>query len=144
MKIRRRLYTSNMIYKIVPYIVLLVVICLSIGYSAFCSKLSISKTVTKVRLKENIRITDISIDSVSNSGVSKYNEYNKENITVGVYLPQDNSSVTYKVEVTNFGNMEMGILDITGLPNNLDYEITNYELGTKICDSTNTCKLGIS
>ncbi|MBQ9072132.1 MAG: BspA family leucine-rich repeat surface protein, partial [Bacilli bacterium] len=115
----------------------------SIGYSSLTTSLNITGLVTKVRQKADIRITDLQMSEVSNEGQSKYQEYNKENISVGVNLPNSNSSVTYKVEVTNIGNVEMGILSIEGLPENLEYELKDYQLKEKICDTSNVCKLGI-
>lgn len=50
-------------------------------------------------------------------------------------LPNANSSVTYAIDVTNVGNVEMEILDITGLPDNLKYSISNYNLKDKLCDN---------
>ena len=36
----------------------------------------------------------------------------------------------------------MGVFSITGLPSNLTYEIKDYDLHDKICDSTGSCSLG--
>ena len=119
------------------------VLSVSIGYSSLTTSLNITGLVTKVRQKADIRITDLQMSEVSNEGQSKYQEYNKENISVGVNLPNSNSQVTYKVEVTNIGNVEMGILSIEGLPENLEYELKDYQLKEKICDISNVCKLGI-
>ena len=123
--------------------ILLLVISIGIGYSSLTTSLNITGLVTKVRQKADIRITDLQMSEVSNEGQSKYQEYNKENISVGVNLPNSNSQVTYKVEVTNIGNVEMGILSIEGLPENLEYELKDYQLKEKICDISNVCKLGI-
>lgn len=38
----------------------------------------------------------------------------------------------------------MGIYSISGLPSNLTYEISDYKLHDKICDSTGGCSLGIT
>ena len=52
--------------------------------------------------------------------------------------------MTYDVVITNIGNVEMGILNITGLPSNLTYTISNYTLKDTLCDDTDStdCKLG--
>ena len=129
--------------------ILVAVLSISIAYSALSQSLNITGLITKVREKADIRITGISAvdsseDSESNGGVSNYAEYNKSSISVGAYLPNYNSSVTYQVEVTNIGNVAMGLLEITGLPDVLSYELTDYTLKEKICDSTDTskCTLG--
>ena len=119
-------------YKLL-FVFMFFIVGLSIGYSAFASKLNITGVVTKVRLKNDIRITNLTIDNSSNNGESKYNEYNKTKLDIGVKLPQNTSTVTYKIEVTNIGNVEMGILSIENLPEDLDYELTDYTLKEKIC-----------
>lgn len=79
----------------------------------------------------------------NNGGTTTYLDYNTNNLQAGINLPNENSSVTFNVVVTNLGNSEVGIKSITGLPDNLDYEILNYNLKDKICDENNICKLGI-
>lgn len=94
-------------------------------------------------------------------GKSNYAEYNKKNVGVGVYLPNSDSAITYKVEVTNIGNVEMGLLSIGNIPSNIEIEFTDdllrskdyetvcdgdsctLEVNEKICDEDNVCKLGI-
>ena len=120
------------------------ILSVSIGYSSFSTSLNITGLVTKVREKADIRITDLKLSNINNEGQSSYQEYNKENISVGVNLINSNSTVTYKVEITNIGNTEMGISSIEGLPENLEYELTDYTLKNKICDSNDSskCTLG--
>jgi len=86
-----------------------------------------------------------SYDSVhNNGGTVGYTEYNVNNIQAGITLPNQNSSVTFNVEITNIGNAEVGILEITNLPGNLDYELVgDYKLKDKICDEQGKCTLGI-
>lgn len=79
----------------------------------------------------------------NNGGTTTYLDYNVRNIQAGIKLPNTNSSVTFNVQVTNIGSTEVGIKEITGLPDNLDYKILNYNLKDKICDEDNVCKLGI-
>ena len=71
-----------------------------------------------------------------------WEEYNVKKIQTSISLPENDSQIKYKIQVTNFGNVEMGIFDITGLPDNLEYVIEDYKLGEKICVD-NECKLGI-
>ena len=44
-------------------------------------------------------------------------------------MPSNDSYVKYKVTVKNYGNVEVGISDIVGLSNDLEYSIDGYELG---------------
>lgn len=122
--------------------VILGVICfLSVGYSSFESNLLIDSIALDVRIEKDIRITNISLSS-SNDATSHYEEYNVSNISSGVSLPKSSSSVTYLIEVTNYGNVDMGILNISNLPSNLEYELKDYKLKEKLCDSEGVCKLG--
>ena len=41
-----------------------------------------------------------------------YEDYNHNAILMNVKLPKPNSTITYKVKVTNFGNQEMGIFEL--------------------------------
>lgn len=124
-------------------LVLLVVLFLSVGYSSFTAKLQIEGIAANVRINADIRITSISIDSFKSSAISSYEDYNVDNITSGVFLPNADSEITYKIEITNLGNTEMGIFSITGIPDNMEYSLTNYNLKEKICDDNNQCSLGI-
>ena len=124
-------------------IVLFIIILLSIGYSAFTTKVQIGDIAANVRIKADIRITDISIDSFKSNAISNYEDYNVSNITSGLYLPSADSEITYKIDITNLGNAEIGILSITGLPDNMEYSLTNYNLKDKICDDNDKCSLGI-
>lgn len=123
------------------YGVVFAIIFLSVGYSAFGSKLLMSDIVANVRIAADIRVTSIVVNSVENGGISNFNEYNVNSISAGINLPNQDSTVTYRVQVTNFGNVEMGILDILGLPSNIEYELANYVLEDRICAGSK-CTLG--
>lgn len=138
---KRRLMTLISIFLIIS------VSFLSIGYSAFQSIMEVSDTLVMVRLQKDIRVTDISVYSTEYEAVSNWEDYNTKNISGSIDLPNENSEIVYRVEVTNIGNVEMGLFDITGLPTGLKYTISpeNYVLRDPICDDNNSsnCKLGI-
>ncbi len=123
-------------------LILLVTCFLSIGFSTFQYPLLIDGVNLEVRLEENIRVTGIQVYNSELNAISNYEDYNVHNLITGITLPNSNSTITYKVEITNFGNIEMGIFDITGLPSNLTYELKEYTLKEKICDSSKNCTLG--
>ena len=118
----------------------------TVGYSAFQNNLIVSDIDAVVRLQVDVRVTGVSIVNSSGDAFSNYEDYNVNSFNSGLVLPNSDSKVTYKVDVTNFGNVYMAISDIVGLPNNLKYSIQegNYSLGEKICDNNNSssCKLG--
>ncbi len=122
---------------------ILITICfLSIGFSAFQEPLLIDNVGVTVRFLEDMRITGIQVNASTAGVVSNYEDYNIHNLKAGIYLPNKDSSITYKIKTTNFGNIEMGIFDITGLPSNLTYEIQEYNLKEKLCDINKKCTLG--
>lgn len=113
----------------------LLVLSLSIGYSAFGSKMNISGIALEYRIAKDVRITNLSVEEVTNDAVIDFDEYNYNNLSLGFYLPQKESTVKFKVEVTNIGNARVGIFAITGLPNNLKMELEGYKLKDPICDN---------
>ncbi len=133
---------NNKVRYLSASLILITICLLSIGFSAFQSPLLIDNAEVSVRLSENIRVTGIQVSNYTSDVISSYEDYNVHSLQAGIYLPNQDSSITYKIEVTNFGNVEMGIFDITGLPSNLSYELQDYTLKDKICDTNNKCILG--
>ncbi len=137
---------GNILLQIIPYTLVVTVFMLSIGWATFSQNLEIDGISATVRIQADIRVTGISVSNDdnfnNNGGISNWEEYNVKHIQTSVKLPNDNSQIKYKVQVTNFGNAEMGILNITGLPEYLEYKIEGYNLKDKICVD-NKCKLGI-
>ena len=126
-------------------VVLSIVIFLTIGYAQFTTQLGIYGISAIVRVYKDVRIGGISLSNATNDGISHYEEYNVKDIYSSVTLPNANSTITYDVRVLNLGNVEMGILNISGLPNNLTYSISNYNLEDPLCDDNDSsqCKLGV-
>ena len=145
---RQKLSNKNRsVFSVFEPLIVLVVVLLSVGYSALQNTGIVSDITAKVRPEFNIRITDIQIENTSDAIVIS-KDYNNTGVN-GVYkgkvfsevtFTKTTSSVTYKIEILNIGNVEMGIASITGLPSNLAYELdTNYyDIGEKICDRTIT------
>ena len=127
------------IYIIIPCLVILL---LSICFSAFTNILLIDNIGLTVRIKEDIRITNVTHNTsdVYNGGVSGNFDYNVDSISGSVTLPNSDSYVKYRVTVTNIEGTEMGILNLN-LPSNLDYEIVDgYNEGDKLCDDSISTK----
>ena len=125
------------------FIISICAILLTFGFSAFQTSLDLSGRVI-ARIQRDIRVTNISSPTTNQGSYSNWEDYNVDSISASVVLPNQNSTITYDVTITNIGNTEMGILDITGLPNNLDYTISNYNLKDPLCDDNNSslCMLG--
>ena len=142
----KRIYKDKKHNYVALFSVLIVfcVLFLSIGWAAFQSTFDVKNLLATVRVERDVRITGVHVDSVTSSALSYYEEYNVNNISTSIYLPNASSTVTYEVTVTNLGNAEAGIRSITGLPSNLEYTLNNYTLEDVLCDDTNSslCKLG--
>lgn len=122
---------------IIAIIIVLLVLCLSIGWSSFNSSMRVD-SVTMVRVLSDIRVTGFRNMSGTNSGISQNDDYNVKYVNSTITLPYSNSTVRYKVEITNMelaSNTHMGINSMTGLPNSLKIvNIEDYTLKDKICD----------
>ena len=130
--------------KLLLILMLPILTLISIGYASYSSNLSISDIIAFVRTNTDIRVTGVSVANSNSGGISNYEDYNISKISSNIYLPNSDSSVTYKVTITNIDGPESGIYNITGLPDNLTYSMSNYVLKDKICDTNNNCSFGIS
>lgn len=125
-------------------VLLLVVSLISVGYAAFTIDLNIENISAMFRLQTDIRITNFTLDSKSEDAYSNYEEYNVEEVITEVKIPNNDSYVRYKIDITNLGASKMVISKISGLPDNLTYSLDNYELNHLICDENDKCNLGIT
>ena len=115
---------------------------ITIGYASNSSSNRIEDLMASVRPQAYVRITDVLISGTTNDGISSAEDYNISSIYGTVELPNQNSTVTYKVDVTVFLSSEMMIKSITGLNENLEYVLTDYTIGDILCDSNYQCNFG--
>ena len=131
---------------IISYAILIFVIFLSIGFSAFSNQLNVKDISASVRVNADIRITSANLSEAYNEAYSTSLDYNKTNINGTAILPNEDSYIDYVVKITNLGKVEMGIKEITLNNDNLDYELIDYNLGDKLClleEENLNCTLGI-
>ena len=131
---------------IISYAILIFVICLSIGFSAFSDQLNIKDIIASVRVSADIRITSVNLSEAYSDAYSTSLDYNRTNITGTAILPNEDSYIDYAIKITNLGKVEMGIKEITLSNDNLDYELIDYNLEDKLCileEETLKCTLGI-
>ena len=131
---------------IISYAILIFVIFLSIGFSAFSNQLNVKDISASVRVNADIRITSANLSEAYNEAYSTSLDYNKTNINGTAILPNEDSYIDYVVNIVNLGKVEMGIKEITLNNDNLDYELIDYNLGDKLCvieEETTKCTLGI-
>ena len=107
-------------------LIIIVVLSLSIGYSALNTNLNISGEAI-ARADVDIRITDIKLLDTVNGGKELYNsEFTKDTTKMFVHLPS-NSSVTYEVTVINKSGGRFKVSNITANFNNISYLLEGIE-----------------
>ena len=143
-KYKKRYKKKINLIKYAPSFLIVMILIITIGYSTVSDNLSVGNMTAFIRLQKEIRVTDFKPANTSNGGVATYDKYSYKNIYSIISLPSSTSSVTYDVEVTNLGNALMGIHEITGLPSNLKYTLTGYNMDAALCDYLNNsqCTLG--
>ena len=131
-------------------IIFIIVISLTIGFSAFQKQLLIDDSIFNVRLQKDTRVSGIVLSGNGGSAESSYEEYNVSKIYGSVDFPSSSSYVLYKVSLTNYGNVKTGLLNITSNTSGVSYEICNSSGGsctsnpkTAVCSGSN-CTLGAS
>ena len=142
---KRNQIVKSKIFIISSYIILIFVTGISVGFSSFFNELSINDISAIVKVNADIRV--ISVSEIENyaESYSTSLDYNVNNINGMITLPNEDSYVDYSVKIANIGNVEMGIKEITLDNENLDYEISNYTLGDRVCSDeseSSECTLG--
>lgn len=122
--------------------VMISVMLLSFGYARFSATASIEDIMAKVRPTGNAIVSAFTASTLENGGSSSSLGYNIHNIYGTIDLPNQDSSVTFKVDVTVLLSPEMKIANITGLDSNLEYSFSNYTLGQPLCNTNDECNLG--
>ena len=129
-------------------ILLLIVISVSVGFSAFQKQLLIDDSIFNVRLHEDVRVSAASVAKTNADGVSDYEDFNVSKLYGSVTLPSASSYVLYKLDLTNYGNVKSGLLSIKSNTSGVNYAICNSNGGscttdaeTQICNGSN-CTLG--
>ena len=121
------------------FMILFFIFLQTIVYSAFSSTMNLTGTA-HARIEKDVRITDFKLISTKGSS-SFYEQFSIDTLSAGINILSNESEreIIYEVEVTNYGSTDVGILNITGMPNNLSYELIDYKLQDKICDESNKC-----
>ena len=148
-KIKRRRINP---FILCSFLVLVCILLITIGYSAFQTSVEIGDISATIRVQADIRVTNVSVINRTNGATSNYEDYNVRSITSTVNLPNQNSTITYHVEITNFGNVMQGIYEIDEIykyinnntDSNLEVKSKTVNLKEALCDDSvsNKCKLG--
>jgi len=115
----------------VSLIILLLISVLSIAYATLQQQLSISSDAKIVSLSD-IRILNIVYKEATNGGVEDYPATNTtDQISIGVSLPNINSTVTYDVYAQNFTDLKAMLIQINNLVMNnpnMTYSISGLSI----------------
>ena len=109
----------------------------TIAYSAINSTARVSGKAY-ARVEADARITDFRLASTNNA-TSSYEEFGKNHVVTEIDLVDSTSSISYYVEITNYGSTDVGIYSISGLPSGVNYSLEDYNLKEKICNENNVC-----
>ena len=119
------------------FLILFVVYFQTIVYSALSSTMKITGDAY-ARVEADVRITDFRL-ATTNNATSSFEEFGKNHIVTEIDLLDTSSYITYYLEITNYGSVDVGIFDITGIPSGVNYSIKDYNLKDKICDDSGKC-----
>ncbi len=129
-------------------VIILLVIMLSVGFSAFQKQLLIDDATFEVRIHEDVRVSSSTLQKVSGNAVSNFEDFNKTKLLGSVQFPSTSSYVLYKVDLTNYGNVKSGLLGITNNTSGTSFSICDSNGGncttnvkTPVCSGSN-CTLG--
>lgn len=111
----------------------------TIGYSALNTELKISGEAV-YRVQADIRITDVSFSEGTYANENYNSKYSKDQVNLGVTLTSLDSSIKYKVTVTNIGNVNKIISEPEFVSNNenITYEFVPVEGTSKLIESGTT------
>ena len=145
-KVKDKKIKKNKFNEMMFMLVTIFVLSFSVGYAALNREIKISGEA-KFRPQEDIRITDVSLSEVLNSlenyesdyskntikPLENYeSDYSKNTIKLGVDLKELTSTITYKVEITNLGNVAMWIDSIEQpINNNINMEYVIEGIGIR-------------
>ena len=105
----------------------------TVAYSGLASKLAITSEAM-FRPITDIRVTGIKLVSASNGAIENYSpKYNVDTTTTGFTLPSANSEITYKITVTNYGNVKQTIYKF------IKNSVSAEGLNVKVTDFTSVC-----
>ena len=112
MKFKKRKQRKNITYNTIVIVLTFIMCFLSVGYCAMSSVDVFESPKVLVSPKADARITNLELSSTSNGGISKSEDYNIDRIYGLIDLPNIDSTVTYKVDITVFLSIEMQLDNI--------------------------------
>ena len=112
----------------------ILVILTTIAYSGLATNLAITGEAT-IRAVSDIRVTNIELDGAEGGAVEQYApKHTKNKITTGFILPNNNSTISYTIEIKNKGDIDQAIYGLSTVSNNngLHILINGEEINTAL------------
>lgn len=136
-------FNKKMMLSIFSIYIFFFIAFLTVGFSAFETELVMKDVEVQVKFTDaDAVISNFKSTPFGSGGIASNTDYNYNRIYGDIILPDETSSVTYEVQVTNLGGAKIGIYDLTGLNENLDYELSGYDLQDVLKDENGEYKLG--
>ena len=131
-KVKDKRIKKNKFNEMMFMLVTIFVLSFSVGYAALNREIKISGEAS-FRPQEDIRITNVELSEIVNNALENYeSDYSKNTIKLGVDLKELASKITYKVEITNLGNMSMWIDSVEQpINNNINMEYVIEGIGIR-------------
>ncbi len=123
--------------RFIVFLMGLTICLLTIGFSSFSASMDLREISAIIAAQNLVKVTGSRFESASSGGTSANLTYTDYDIAGSITLPNATSSVTYAITVTNLGNTEVGLSSVTNLDSRLQYTISGYTEGTKLCDDSN-------
>ena len=120
--------------------IIVLVLLMSIGYSALNKSLNISGNLT-YRPQKDVRITNFTTGNKPSNMTINYSDFSKTEVKLG-YTTTSSASITYTVEVTNYSNTEIGILKIGNIGNGAS--VQDNIVGVKLLNAGGTKTFNIT
>ncbi len=110
------------------FVVCLAIICMSIGYSALNSNLTISGEAIVI-INKNIKITNVTFkDDISGASEIYNSSFTNNTSNIGINLPNIDSSITYTITIFNETDSNYYMNNVEEIINtnpNISYEVVN-------------------
>ena len=127
---------------IICTIILISVLSITVGFSAFVSEMSISNIVADVRVEKDVRITGVRFAEDESTEVVVNNlDFDADSIISNVTSTSSYSELIYYVTITNFGNTKVSVYNAYSTNGYIGDQSWWY--GIPICDASK-CTLGVS
>ena len=107
----------------------------TIAYSALSSTMTVTGKAF-ARVEADVRITDFRIKEITGNTTINYTNFTKDTISTDIIIE---GTITYTVEITNYGTNDVGIESITGLPTDLVMVTEGYNIQEKLCNENGKC-----